>query len=539
MGEPRGDSHLRIIPQIGDFGPVQSNAELRVAELLQQVDLGIPSTALYSLHLPKHEYKRMSEIDFLLVLEDMVLVVEVKGGRLSRRNGVWSFQDRYGEIHDKREGPFEQARTGMHAIEATLREKLPGAWPLLGYLVLTPDQQLDDDVEWSKEEYLGGNGMTVSGLERALDRSRQFWRAKSVNRAHADLYQDLLRVLRPDFDRIPSLSSRTNALEYEYVKLAERQYELLQAAEGNDRIVCTGGAGSGKSLLAVEAARRAEAKGQRVLLTCRSHRLADTLAERLRDTSVACMPLSRADGLPPFDVLIVDEAQDLMDTDSYVALDALMVGGWDRGRWRVFCDPNNQANIDGRLDLRVLRELQVAATSIDLPYNCRNTSTIVLQTQEMTGADLGVARAGQGPPVEYVKCATDADAAALLDAHLKRLRRDEIPLGEVAVVTLRAEPSLSSAVETRAYRSGLLARPDQSASTTPGGSATLLTVAEIKGLEAAHVCVVDVEELSDQAAIAHLYVAMTRARISLWVALGEDAWRQAADISRKESVPHV
>ena len=31
------------------------------------------------------------------------------------------------------------------------------------------------------------------------------------------------------------------------------------------------------------------------------------------------------------DVLIVDEAQDLMDTDSYVALDALMVGGWDRG----------------------------------------------------------------------------------------------------------------------------------------------------------------------------------------------------------------
>ena len=530
---------MRIIPQIGDFGPVQSNAELRVAELLQQVDLGTPSTALYSLHLPKHEYKRMSEIDFLLVLEDMVLVVEVKGGRLARRNGVWSFQDRYGEIHDKREGPFEQARTGMHAIEATLREKLPAARPLLGYLVLTPDQQLDDDFEWAKEEYLGGNGMTVSGLERALNRSRQYWQAKSGNRPHADLYQDLLRVLRPDFDRIPSLSSRTNALEYEYVKLAERQYELLHAAEGNDRIVCTGGAGSGKSLLAVEAARRAEAKGQRVLLTCRSPRLADTLAERLRDTSVACMPLSRADGLPPFDVLIVDEAQDLMDTDAYVALDALMVGGWDRGRWRVFCDPNNQANIDGRLDLRVLRELQVAATSIDLPYNCRNTSTIVLQTQEMTGADLGVARAGQGPPVEYVKCATEADAASLLDAHLKRLRRDEIPLGEVSVVTLRADPLLSSAVETRAYRSGLLARPDHTASTTPRDSATLLTVAEIKGLEAAHVCVVDVEELRDQAAIAHLYVAMTRARISLWVALGEDAWRQAADISRKERVPHV
>ncbi len=539
MGESRGDFDLRIIPQIRDFGPVQSNAELRVAELLQQVDLGIPSTVLYSLHLPKHEYKRMSEIDFLLVLEDMVLVVEVKGGRLARRNGVWSFQDRFGDIHEKREGPFGQARSGMHALEATLREKLPSARPLLGYLVLTPDQQLDDDVEWAKEEYLGGNGMTVSGLERALNRSRQYWRAKSDNRTHADLYQDLLRVLRPDFDRIPSLGSRTNALECEYVKLAERQYELLQAAEGNDRIVCTGGAGSGKSLLAVEAARRAAAKGQRVILTCRSHLLAKALAGMLRDTSVACMPLSRADGLPPYDVLFVDEAQDLMDTDSYVALDALVIGGWDRGRWRVFCDPNNQANVDGRLDLRVLQELRVAATSIDLPYNCRNTSTIVLQTQEMTGADLGVARAGQGPPVEYAKCATDSDAAALLDAHLKRLRRDEIPLSEVAVVTLRTEASLSAAVDTRAYRSGLLVRPDDAAPSSRSGSATLFTVAEIKGLEAAHVCVVDVEGLNDQAAIAHLYVAMTRARISLWVALGEEAWRQAADISRKESVPHV
>jgi len=55
----------------------------------------------------------------------------------------------------------------------------------------------------------------------------------------------MARALRPDFDRVPSLAARVKSIEEDYVRFADRQYELLLAAERNRRIVCTGGAGSG------------------------------------------------------------------------------------------------------------------------------------------------------------------------------------------------------------------------------------------------------------------------------------------------------
>ncbi len=54
------------------------------------------------------------------------LVVEVKGGRLARRDGLWTFTNRYGETTSKREGPFEQARSAMFALRDALEKRIPG-----------------------------------------------------------------------------------------------------------------------------------------------------------------------------------------------------------------------------------------------------------------------------------------------------------------------------------------------------------------------------------------------------------------------------
>ena len=59
-------------------------------------------------------------------------------------------------------------------------------------------------------------------------------------------------------------------------------------------------------------------------------------------------------------------------------------------------------------------------------------------------------------------------------------------------------------------------------------AARLVTAAGIKGLEAAHVCVVDVEDVREPVARARLYVAMTRPRIGLWIGLSSRAWHQLA-----------
>ncbi|WP_426509464.1 NERD domain-containing protein [Dactylosporangium sp. McL0621] len=491
---------MRLIPELARLGGIASTAELRVAKLLAEAELSKPVTCLYSVHLPEHEYKRMSEIDFLIVWDDAVLVVEVKGGRLGRHGGMWTVTE----------------------------DRLPGLDVAFGYLVVTPDQELGDDLEWEPQQHAGVRSMSVTGMEKALESAHRFWRNRLGRTVRGGAYRDLLRVLRPDFDHVPTFRGSVVGLEDEYVRLADRQYDLLLGAERNPRILCIGGAGSGKTMLAAETARRAARQGHRVMLTCRSEPLARMLRGRLGGTDVRCVPFDAALGSKPVDVLVVDEAQDVLNVESLLQLDELVVGGWSEGRWRVFCDPNNQANVDGVFDRGCFDELAALSSVIELPFNCRNTATVVHQTQMVTAADLGVARAGEGPPVEYKRYPDRSAAALLLDAQLKRLRRDEVDLADVVVVTMRDNVSESTATATKTYRDGRLVASRGSVEPVTN-AARLVTAAEIKGLEAAHVCVVDVDDVHEPVARARLYVAMTRPRISLWLAVSDRAWRQIAE----------
>jgi hypothetical protein len=116
-----------------------------------------------------------------------------------------------------------------------------------------------------------------------------------------------------------------------------------------------------------------------------------------------------------------------------------------------------------------------------------------------------------------------------VDARLKRLRQDDIDLSEVVVVTLRDSNADSSALDTKAFARGQLVAGADGGAAAIGGTARLVTVQEFKGLEATHALVVDVDDLSDAHRMSRLYVAMTRPRVSLWLAVGPVAWRQLTE----------
>ena len=54
--------------------------------------------------------------------------------------------------------------------------------------------------------------------------------------------------------------------------------------------------------------------------------------------------------MTPYDVLVVDEAQDLMTFDILEDLEQAVVGGWADGRWTMFLDQNRQAHLYGDFD---------------------------------------------------------------------------------------------------------------------------------------------------------------------------------------------
>src|SRR5258708_37533151 len=103
---------MRMIPhQVSSS--TQSDAEKALFRRLRLVDDSDWSLALHSLNLAEHVWKRVGEIDFLLVGSRGIYVLEVKGGHVSRSQGVWRFTHRVGPVPRTRGGAFRPAPTAM------------------------------------------------------------------------------------------------------------------------------------------------------------------------------------------------------------------------------------------------------------------------------------------------------------------------------------------------------------------------------------------------------------------------------------------
>ncbi|MCB1639711.1 MAG: NERD domain-containing protein, partial [Thiothrix sp.] len=322
-----------------------SQAEHRLFRKLQEAFYAESHfIAFHSLNLTRHAYKRFSEIDFLLLCPYGLYVLEVKGGGVSHQQGCWYTLDRNRQQHAIQH-PFKQAQTALSAVlekigSAPDREGLQIA---SGYGVVFPDVEWQHSgAEWDRE--LVCDFRRFRDCEKWLQQLFRYWHRKPGN-AHclsAEQIQDLSRFLRPDFEQVESLSARLDHLQHQQVVLTEEQYRYLDIAVANPRVLCSGGAGTGKTLLAAELARRLAAEKCQVLLLCKSGWLRSYLAARILLENVMLSTLdsvvldSRRAGITRYDVLIVDEGQDLFTWPAMAVMDDWLTGGLADGEWYIF-----------------------------------------------------------------------------------------------------------------------------------------------------------------------------------------------------------
>src|SRR2546423_12146641 len=96
-----------------------SAAEKRIFGRLKQ-GLSDEWLVLHSLGLAGHERKPWAEIDFVVVGASGVYCLEVKGGRVARKDGTWLFTDKNDEVTSKVEGPFAQVGSAAGALAGHL-----------------------------------------------------------------------------------------------------------------------------------------------------------------------------------------------------------------------------------------------------------------------------------------------------------------------------------------------------------------------------------------------------------------------------------
>lgn len=538
---------MRMIPPVSSEA-TQSAAEHRVFNLLEHTQLGDGACCFHSLELSQHDYKLCAELDFVIVTPTCVMVLEVKGGGVANREGIWLFTDRFGREHRKSEGPFHQAKSGMFALRKRLEDQF-GSEAVrtlaFGYGVVFPDCGFSErSVEWDSAMILDASRLRgLSDLAQPLRELIDYWESKQQPSAEPPQgFRDrLLHFLRPSFERVPSLRNRADALDAAMEALTDEQYSRLDIIQENPRILCSGGAGTGKTFLALEIARRHAALGARVLFACSGRPLAAFLRSRTTSDQVLVAASNEIKDLRSvFDVLIVDEGQDLINLEALDLLDRRLAGGLEKGTWRFFYDANSQAGLLGRFEPDALALLRSAgAVSAALSLNCRNTNEIVIQTKLLTGSDLGVPSAGAGPPVRYEFYGSRSAAATLVDEYWKELSAGEVPLGDVTILS-PVELDESCITSTRVFKKKQVVRMTEDVALHwPSADLTFSTIADFKGLENRFILLVDIEQPDHVERLrSQLYVGMTRARAGLWIAAHERLRSHISSIA-KGNIPAV
>jgi hypothetical protein len=482
--------------------------ESRVYDLLSRVPMA-QGFAVHSVNLPEHQYKRWAEADFVLVNRTGVTLLEVKGGTVTLAGREWRYENSRGQAIRSTEGPARQALTAAIALEELLRQhlhkKVRVRWgvvfPLCSFrreLAELPPERLADVRTCESDEQ----------FESWLN-AIPFDQYTAEEFALEDHEIGAIRdVLVPEFSASMSLGLAVKATRQEIFRLTDQQFSILESLDSNERLLVTGGAGTGKTELAAMCARAEKAAGRSPVIATPKGPLAVALADRMTRYDI---PVT-SDELPRgTDVLIVDEGQDFVQPGTMEALFAQLPGGASGGRWRWFMDPNLQYSARAP-DANRLKLLERESTIVRLARNVRSTVEIVGVIKSLLQADVGISRIdGFGVKVKFIRSTDKIQGIAAVESEIHDLLEEGISPSEIALLG-------PNGVTGQTCQKLLEKRPDVFKRLSQGGriqSAShgiVCSIREFRGLEARVVILVDMDDLPDESiGESLLYIGMSRA----------------------------
>ncbi len=507
--------------------PAKSEAEKRVWSAL---GAGLPPgwTAWHSLRL-RDGKNYTGEGDFVLAHPERgLLVVEVKGGQVEQRDGRWFTNGVAFE-----QAPLDQAQGFVRRLVKRL-EDWNCAPPAFGAALAFPDTDFD---EQPQEDVLRGIVLGRSHLrwfkealpavaERALPPPHPA-RGSWIERLH-QLWGE---TWVPDL----SLGTRVKALGERRFALDAAQLEALDGLAENGRVLVEGGAGSGKTLLAAEAARREAAGGKRVLLLCFTAPLRSWLAARLAGTGVEVQTVSglakelaeKAGGPAPgadltaneywratyeaaadaaerrWDAIVVDEGQDLT-FEAWFFLRELAEGA----RLWAFHDPRQGFWADRT------PPADLFATRYRLPRGQRCPAGIEALAERYAGGpgdELVISAAARHGILKVVACPDPAKVAEVVGAEVDRLLSEKLSLPDIGIVSLRGQTA-GDAV----HQQPRIGRHEFVLADDPAMEGRLVadTFLRWKGLERPAIIVADVPAGGLERFETRMHIALTRALVA-------------------------
>jgi hypothetical protein len=491
--------------------------------------------------------EKEGEADFVIAHPELgLLVVEVKGGGVRRLEGSeqWVSRNRHG-ITNNIKDPVKQASDSKHVLLKKLQDHPAwgGQWVTARHGVIFPD------CAPQKRDLGVGMPIFLFAFSTDMDRlaewvegrlSRHDEESSAGHGLKAGGMQVLHSLLSGPIELRSSLQRSLKADQREIERLSREQLDVLTSLENQPQMSISGGAGTGKTILAIEKACRLGEAGERVLVTCFNQPLGEHLRTLTRGCpnvqagsfhSVAAgLAKSACIDLPPasspnyftttlpnalldavkarpdlaFDAIVVDEGQDFQD--GWLMALRLSLKDTDSGSFYVFFDDNQKVYAR---DSGFLAELPPARYY--LTRNLRNTKAIHDSSRPWYSSPRISRPAGpDGEPVSWRAVAGAKDLRSAVAATLSDLLgTHKVDRGSIAVLTAGVVAGHPLVEGGR-----LCDLPFSPADHNNGDTLVFDTVRRFKGLDRPVVMVVNAERLSDPELI---YTALSRPSVLLYV----------------------
>lgn len=515
-----------------------------------------------------------NEIDFFIFNPNYgCLFLECKNGKVEKTEDGWRYvQTNNGNVkHIPMKDPFDQAFTGQHNLFNKLRERYPEYRDLINrckFMVavwfpsLTKKEiettdfgpNVVKEVILSKEAVLYPQE-TISQIQALMERMKKVHIVYEITEKIIDDapgYEHLItkgdamklysKVLCPTFRAVMHLE---NDYEQTYNRLIEEQYVVLEFLAHQRTAAISGASGTGKTMVALERARRLSSSGQSVLFLCYNRNLKDWLEKyhsqipdysKVKFYTLDALAVNKCHVLYnevnyhdlkdmleteilekkfEFQHIIIDEGQDFganrIDESEILELFCQYGNGsfgHNNTSFFIFYDKNQLVN-----STKIPEYISNVDSKLTLYQNCRNTKNIANTAYSLIKAEPVLnTKAWNGDMPEIVGYRGEEDLYKKLDKLIEQLSTT----GNYSRVIISCAKSLQNSILSSSLTNSKY-------KTISGKKTEVYTAATFKGLESDDVILVDLSKHIFDENNKAFYVATSRAKKRLFIFISLDA----------------
>lgn len=501
----------RMIPEIpmpGEFN--SSYGEEKVYEALRA--LPEDYIVFHSIHWQKRKMNGniiWGESDFTIFNPKRgILVIEVKSGGIRHNENGWYQTNTLTHEEKRMKDPLTQAERSKFTFVDLLAEqdnKIHTYW--VECAVWFPSVENINVIGGMPPSYVPEIVLIEKDLKNAKNGIERIFDYYCMDQKKIFTKYDetkVVDILSPSFKVVASISSQIKEQEYMFNRMTQEQSYLLDYLEEQNVAVIQGGAGTGKTMLAIEKAKRASHSGK-VLFLCFNKFLLDFLKAIYGDSGydidfynlpgLVCAKTGSGDAggnvgisrylnsVDPetweYSHIIIDEGQDFYEEHLEILSTIAEV---IEGYFYVFYDKNQLVQQRQSLDWVKTVECRLILTT-----NCRNTKNIAVTSNKSLGIEKVKMRldvAGSKPNL-YINQSKE-QLCNNIEKLIRKYTDNGILKREIVILTVKTEEStiLRGVTSIGTYK----------ISRNIDSSNILFTSArKFKGLEAKVVILVDVD----------------------------------------------